>query len=338
MAIKALTFDIIGTVFDWYSTFYTSVPPLAHKYGLTLNAAAFTLGAEEGYSSGVAAVSSSGKWTPPDPILLSSITALLSAQKKPTSQEADDFFNIWRSLNPWPDVTGAFYALHNHFSLAILSNMSVATQTALAGHAGLPFDHTLSAEEVKAYKPNPAVYQMAVTKLGLKPDEILMVAAHKYDLDAAKAQGFQTAFVSRPLELGPGGNVDTTLNPAYTFNVTSMAQLATALKAGAPTLQEDCLALNPAAIEVKQFGSSWKVVDGSESVLDFGASESNASRAKEIISHYKFDRICFVARPNPPMTYLTVNGADWPGSGRGRHCVRPGTASRRGVRSQLDCH
>jgi 2-haloacid dehalogenase len=308
MAIKALTFDIIGTVFDWYGSFYTRVPTLAHKYGLTLDSAAFALGAEEGYSSGVAAVSSTGKWTPPDQILLASISALLSAQKKPSQQESDDFFNIWRSLNPWPDVTTALYALHNHFSLAILSNMSVVTQTALMGHAGLPFDHTLSAEDVKAYKPNPAVYQMALTKLGLKPDEILMVAAHKYDLDAAKAQGFQTAFVSRPLELGPGGKVDTTPNPAYTFNVTSMAQLAAALNAGAPTLQEDCLPLNPAAIQVKQAGSDWKIVDGSESVLDFGASETNANRAKEIITHYKFDRICFVARPNPPMTYFTVNG------------------------------
>jgi 2-haloacid dehalogenase len=321
MAIKALTFDIIGTVFDWYGSFVTSVAPLAHKYGLSLNPAAFALGAEEGYSSGVAEVSSSGKWTPPDQILLSSITALLSSQKKPSQQEADDFFNIWRSLNPWQDVTTALYALHNHFSLAILSNMSVATQSDLMGHAGLPFDHTLSAEDVKAYKPNPAVYQMAVSKLGLKPDEILMVAAHKYDLDAAKAQGMETAFVSRPLELGPGGNVDTTPNPAYTFNVTSMAELAAALKAGSPTLQEDCLALNPAAIQVKQFGSSWKVVDGTESILDFGASEANASRAKEIITHYKFNRICFVARPNPPMMYFTVNGTAPVGTLQGEDSV-----------------
>jgi len=175
-----------------------------------------------------------GPWTPPDQILHSSIAALLSVGRTPSAQEIDDFFDIWGTLNPWPDVVRSLYALHSHFTLAILSNMSVATQSSLMEHAGLPFDHTLSAEAVRAYKPNPAVYEMAITRLGLKPDEIMMVAAHKYDLTAAKGQGLQTAFVARPLELGPNGNVDTTPNPAYDLNVTSFTELAQKLGAGPP--------------------------------------------------------------------------------------------------------
>jgi FMN phosphatase YigB (HAD superfamily) len=73
--------------------------------------------------------------------------------------------------------------------------MSIATQTRLRAHAGLPFDKLLSGETVKAYKPNAAVYQMAVSSLNIRPAEILMVAAHKYDLNAANGQGFRTTLI-----------------------------------------------------------------------------------------------------------------------------------------------
>jgi 2-haloacid dehalogenase len=309
MTVKALTFDIIGTVFDWFGSFSARVPLLAQKYGLSLNPSAFATGAEDGYASGVAAVNGGGPWTPPDEILRSSITALLSAGHTPSQQEIDDFFEIWQTLNPWSDVVSSLYPLHSHFTLTILSNMSVATQSSLMNHAGLPFDHALSGETVQAYKPNPKVYQMAIAKLGLQPDEILMVAAHKYDLDAAKAQGLRTAFVARPLELGPGGQVDTTPNPAYDFNVTSLTELVHELGADPPTLQEDCIGIDPNAVQVRQIGGSWKVVDGTDEMLDFGVNQANAVKAKNVISNYKFDRMCFVGRPDAPMMYFTVNAS-----------------------------
>lgn len=309
MAVKALTFDIIGTVFDWYGSFAAKVPPLAQKYGLNLNGGSFAMGAEQGYGLGVEAVNGGGPWEAPDDILRSSITKLLAAAGTSSPQAIGDFFRIWQTLTPWADVTGGLYALHNGFTLAILSNMSVATQSSLMDCAGLPFDHTLSGETVQAYKPNAKVYQMAISKLGLPASEILMVAAHKYDLDAAKAMGMQTAFVARPLELGPGGSVDTTPNPAYNFNVTSLAELAQQLGVGSPTLAEDCIGLQPNAVQVRQIGSDWKLVDGNDALLDFGPSQANAVKAQQIVAHYGFDRICFVARPNPPMMYFTVKGS-----------------------------
>jgi len=305
MAIKALTFDIIGTVFDWYGSFVADVPPLAQKYGLSLNPAAFALGAEAGYAAGLGAV----PWTRPDQILRNSITALLSAGHVPPANEVDDFFNIWRSLTPWPDVVNSLYALHKHYTLAILSNMSVATEAALMCRAGLPFDRTLSGETVHAYKPNPAVYQMAIASLGLKPDEILMVAAHEFDLKAAMGQGMRTAFVARPLEQGPGGHPDTDTPPAFDINVTSFTDLVHQLGADPPTLDEDGLAIQPNVAQAKLVGGDWKIVDGPQQVLDFGPSQANANRAQSVIAHYGLDRICFVGRPNPPMMYFTVKGS-----------------------------
>jgi 2-haloacid dehalogenase len=201
MAVKALTFDIIGTVFDWLDSFSTEVVPLAQEYALSIDPTTFANDALDGYSAGVKAVLDGAPWTPPDEILRDSITSLLSAAgPTPSAVEVDDFFALWRTLNPWADVPLALYALHDHFTLAILSNMSITTQSALMDHAGLPFDRTLSAETVQAYKPNPAVYQMAISSLGLLPDEIMMVAAHQYDLSAAQAQGMQTAFIARSSE------------------------------------------------------------------------------------------------------------------------------------------
>jgi 2-haloacid dehalogenase len=79
---------------------------------------------------------------------------------------------------------------------------------ALAKHAGLPFDAVLTGELVHAYKPSLDVYRAASTYLGFSPGEIMMVAAHKFDLKAASAAGFRTAYVPRPLELGPETKVD----------------------------------------------------------------------------------------------------------------------------------
>jgi hypothetical protein len=128
----------------------SGVVPLSHKYGLNLDPSTFAHEAETGYAAGVAAVP---PWVAPDVILRDSMTTLLAAHGTPSAAEVDDFFALWRSLNPWEDVPSSQWALHKRFTLAILSNMSVATQSALMDRAGLPFDRTLSAETVEAYRP-----------------------------------------------------------------------------------------------------------------------------------------------------------------------------------------
>ena len=174
MQIKALTFDIIGTVFDAYDGLDQGVAPLNAKYGVSVNGAGFAAGSLDGYSAAVWQANASGAWTPPDTILQNATrenlpTAQLGAR---ANAAVDDFFALWRALPPWPDVPPGMEALHQHYTLAILSNMSVATQTALRAHANLPFDRLLSAETVQRYKPNPAVYDMAISSLGVAAPEI----------------------------------------------------------------------------------------------------------------------------------------------------------------------
>ena len=88
--------------------------------------------------------------------------------------------------------------------MAALSNGHIALLVDLARHGDLRFDCVLSAELARAYKPAPEVYRTAASLLGIEPAELMMVAAHPWDLEGARRAGLQTASVSRPLEYGPG--------------------------------------------------------------------------------------------------------------------------------------
>lgn len=101
----------------------------------------------------------------------------------------------------------------------------------MAKFGGLPWDCILSAELARRYKPDPEVYQSAADLLGLKPAQVMMVAAHQGDLRAAQKVGLAAAFVPRPLEFGPDRKPDTTSNPSFDVVATDFNDLATKLGA-----------------------------------------------------------------------------------------------------------
>ena len=112
--------------------------------------------------------------------------------------------DVWHRLDPWPDVRTGLDALRRRRVVASLSNGHVALLVDLARHGDLRFDCVLSAELVNAYKPAPEVYQTAARLLDVEPGELMLVAAHPWDLAGAREAGLRTAFVDRPLEYGPG--------------------------------------------------------------------------------------------------------------------------------------
>jgi 2-haloacid dehalogenase len=145
--------------------------------------------------------------------------------------EKDHLNRLWHRLNPWPDAVGGLTRLRRRFVLATLSNGNMALLVNMAKHASLPWDCILSAELARQYKPARAVYQMAADLLGLRPEQVMMVAAHQSDLCAAKQAGLRTAFVPRPLEFGPAGAADTA--PDAGFDVSARDFLDLADKLGA---------------------------------------------------------------------------------------------------------
>lgn len=92
--------------------------------------------------------------------------------------------------------------------------------------------------------------------------------------------------------------------------------LSACLLAGIPVwASEDCIDFNPATVQASLVNGTWKIVDGSMWMLDFGTGatgQANASKAKNVIQHYGFDQQCFVGRPNAPMMYFKIAGGRFP--------------------------
>ncbi|MFF1269889.1 haloacid dehalogenase type II [Streptomyces anulatus] len=104
-----------------------------------------------------------------------------------------------RRLPPWPDTVAGLARISGRFPLIGLSNASRTALLGLNAHAGLRWHQALSAEDARTYKPDPAVYRLAVTVAGVPPERLLMVAAHAWDLRGAQALGLRTAYVARPV-------------------------------------------------------------------------------------------------------------------------------------------
>jgi len=149
-------------------------------------------------------------WTTVDEIYRKRLEELLVAYgiTHLTPDEISALSRVWWRLRPWPDAVAGILRLKRRHIVTPLSNASFIGMVELARFAGLPWDCVITAENARCYKPRPEVYRTAMALLGLEPVEVMMVAAHNYDLAAARAQGMATAFVPRPLEYGPGQRTD----------------------------------------------------------------------------------------------------------------------------------
>jgi 2-haloacid dehalogenase len=124
-----------------------------------------------------------------------------------SEEEKQNWVRVWHRLKPWPDSVAGLKRLKKKFTIAPLSNGNVALLADMAKHAGLPWDLILSAELARHYKPDREAYLTAVSLLELKPEEVMMTAAHVQDLNAARELGLRTGFVYRPNEYGPAERV-----------------------------------------------------------------------------------------------------------------------------------
>jgi 2-haloacid dehalogenase len=209
--IKALVFDVFGTVVDWRTSVALEVEALARRKGFTVDGAKFADAWRAGYGPSMNRVRSGElPWTKLDALHRMTLDRILDEFKVPALSDAEkaSLNRAWHRLKPWPDSVGGLARLKKKFIVAPLSNGNIALMTDMAKHAGLPWDCILGAELVHHYKPDHEVYQSAADFLDLQTAEVMMVAAHLGDLRAAKTVGLMTAFVPRPLEYGPEGKPD----------------------------------------------------------------------------------------------------------------------------------
>ncbi len=227
--IKALTFDVFGTVVDFRGSIIRDCRAFGKARGLRVNWAKFTDAWRAGYRPAMDRVGRGElPWTRIDDLHRMILDDLL-VQFRITglSEEEKVHLNrVWHRLKGWPDTVRGLKRLKKRYIIATLSNGNTSLLVNMAKHAGLPWDCVFSAETFHHYKPDPEAYLGAAALLDLEPGRVMMVAAHKHDLRAAAAQGLKTAFVRRPHEHGRNRGKDLEDDPAFTINANDFIDLA----------------------------------------------------------------------------------------------------------------
>lgn len=207
--VQALVFDTYGTVVDWRSAVLEALEALGRARGLTV-AWETVLADWEPRPIMDRVNRGEAPWMTMEHIHRQALGASLSRHGIGglTEREIDQLVQARWRLAPWPDTVPGLTRLKQRYVISPLSNASFIGMVRLAKFAGLPWDCVITAENARCYKPRPEVYRTAVSLLGLRADQVMMVAAHNYDLRAARGEGLRTAFVPRPLEYGPGQTTD----------------------------------------------------------------------------------------------------------------------------------
>ena len=203
--VKALLFDVFGTVVDWRSSIIREVSAVAKE----VDAATFAdQWRREGYRDAIASIRRGEQpWADADTLHRRKLDELLQRHGVTGLSEPQiaELSRAWHRLDPWPDSVPGLTRLKQRYVISPLSNGNLGLLVNMAKRAGLPWDCVLSADLFGVYKPDPGTYLGAARVLGLAPGEVMMVAAHGADLRAARELGLRTAFVARPDEHGPGG-------------------------------------------------------------------------------------------------------------------------------------
>jgi 2-haloacid dehalogenase len=227
--VKALTFDVFGTVVDWRGSIIRAMSAFGAERGLRADWAAFAEAWRALYQPTMERVRSGElPWTKLDVLHRMNLDQLLERFNLTglSEDELDHINRVWHQLDPWPDVVAGLTRLKSRYIIAPLSNGNVALIVNMAKRAGLPWDLVLGAEIARHYKPQPEAYLNAVDLLGLTPENVMMVAAHNSDLVAATSCGLRTAFVARPQEYGPAQQTDLRAEHDFTVVADDFGQLA----------------------------------------------------------------------------------------------------------------
>ena len=234
--VKALTFDTGGTILDWHTGFRSALAETGAKYGIEKDWAALT---NELRRRSLKRMLNLGKHEPPaynfDDSHRTTLDDILD-ENGLDAVTAEDRRKIWwdkaHSFQCWPDFPGILPKLREKFICASFTILSFRIIIDTAKRNGLSWDVVISCEAIGKYKILPESYLSAAKFLQLEPGQCCMVACHNFDLDAAKAAGFKTAFVRRPDEWGAEGPPDPNPNPHHDLVVDDFPELARRLGAG----------------------------------------------------------------------------------------------------------
>ena len=231
--IKALLFDVFGTLVDWRGSIAREAQAILAPRGVRIDGPAFADAWRAQYQPAMDEVRAGRQpFCKLDVLHRRNLDTILPDFGLGDVDEATRMhLNLaWHRLDAWPDAGPGLARLRRDFLLAPCSNGNVSLMADLARRNGFHWDAILGAEFARDYKPKPVVYLAAAQALDCAPGETMMVAAHPSDLRAAAAVGLRTAFVARPDEFGPGRG-DAAPGAGVDFSVTSLVELAEQLYA-----------------------------------------------------------------------------------------------------------
>ncbi|GAC1300221.1 MAG: haloacid dehalogenase type II [Vulcanimicrobiaceae bacterium] len=228
-AVRALVFDVFGTLVDWRTSVVRDLERFGEARGVACDWTAFVDAWRDAYVPAMDRVRrGESPWLNLDALHGESFDALAERFALPPLDAASRAWCVrrWHELEPWPDVRPGLERLRRTKLLGTMSNGNVALLVDLARFGDLRFDLIYSAELPRRYKPDPQTYLGAVGLLGLEPHDVMLVAAHNGDLGAAARCGLRTAFVARPTEYGPAQKKDLVPDAGWDVAVRGLGELA----------------------------------------------------------------------------------------------------------------
>jgi 2-haloacid dehalogenase len=228
-AVRAIVFDTFGTVVDWRGSLINSFQHFGTERGLDAPWEKLADRWRAAYQPSLNRVRRGElEWTILDELHYAALVELLPEFGIASLAASDLRFltDCWHRLSPWPDAVQGLRSLRRKYIIGPLSNGNLSLLVNLAKFAELPWDVIFGADLFRHYKPDPETYLGVCTFLGLRPGQVIMAAAHNYDLAAAKELGLRTAFIPRPMEHGPGQTTDLCADQPWDIIATDLVDLA----------------------------------------------------------------------------------------------------------------
>jgi 2-haloacid dehalogenase len=207
VAVKALFFDVFGTLVDFRSSIAREAETILKPRGHSLDWLAFADAWRAEYQPAMDEVRDGRTpFCKLDVLHRRNLEKILP--KFGISGLPEDVMRnlnlAWHRLDAWPDVPPGLARLKHKFWLAPVSNGNISLMVGIARRNNLPWDAILGSEVAQDFKPKPRVYLASCEAFDLPPGECMMVAAHSNDLAHAAKHGLRTAHIARPNEHGPG--------------------------------------------------------------------------------------------------------------------------------------
>jgi 2-haloacid dehalogenase len=202
-SIKALFFDVFGTLVDWRTSVAREAQSILAPRNMAIDWLAFADAWRNEYQPAMEEVRAGRIGYTKLDVLHRQMLAKILPRFGLEGLDDNVLANLtlaWHRLDAWPDVQSGLARLRERFLIAPVSNGNIALLADLARRNAICWDAILGAEIARDFKPQPAVYLAAADAFNLKPNQCLMCAAHASDLKAAAACGLRVAYIVRAQE------------------------------------------------------------------------------------------------------------------------------------------